>query len=485
MKPIKLNNDNILPFRFKKMKNGQFFISNDWGDWLLLEKKEFLDFVQWNKVDKKLEQELIKKGFLQENFLSDDQINLLLAGKWANRYNYMFQWPALHIIVVTLACNQTCKYCHASAKMEWSNKFNLTKEKAKKIVDVIFETTAGNITIEFQWGEPLLNWDTIKDIIEYSQEKNKEYNLNIEYTITTNLTLMDDEKISYLMENKVIISTSLDGPAEIHDWNRPYLGWSSFEKVSYWIKKGNNLLKKYWLIKKVWAITTVTRKTLKHPKKLVDTYIELWLDSLFVRPLNPYGFAAQVWDKIWYSQDEYNEFYRKLIKYIEEKRKEWVFIKETYIDLICSTNLNSIHRLNYMEERGPMCGATLWEVAYNWDGKIYTCDEGRMLAATWDYSFQTWEIDINKSSKEIYNNMILSNTTKAMTYASSIDSIPGYNTHPYSNYIWLCPIYSYTVSGNIFGKYKKENRFKLQEFVYDKLINRPEIYNPNSPQHEK
>gem|GEM_PF-3227590 len=38
-----------------------------------------------------MEQELIKKGFLQENFLSDDQINLLLAGKWANRYNYMFQ----------------------------------------------------------------------------------------------------------------------------------------------------------------------------------------------------------------------------------------------------------------------------------------------------------------------------------------------------------------------------------------------------------
>lgn len=470
MEKINLKNKKILPFKFKKLKSWKYFLSNDFWQWLILSEREFNDFIDW-KTSSELEDRLVSAGMQKSSRLdkNDEMYIKYLAWKWLNRYHYIMQWPSLHIIVLTLACNHSCKYCHASAKIDDSWKYHLSNEKIKKTIDVIFNTTAWAIDIEFQWWEPTANWEGLKYAVEYIHEKNKVYNLKVNINLVSNLTMIDDEKMNFLLDNWVDISTSIDWPKEVHDWNRAWIGdTSSFETVSKWVKKINFEYEKRWLEKKVWAICTVTNKLLDKPQELVDTYISLWLDNIFVRPLNPYGMATKLWDSIGYNYEEYWSFYEKMLDYIENKQEKWINISDTYSHKIHCWNLRSSKRINYMEERSP-CGAVLGQVAYNWDWGIYTCDEWRMLAQTWDCSFKIWEID-NRSAEEIYKSMVLDVVTKVMLSASIIDYLPGYDTNPVSNYIWTCPIYSYTISWNINSKYKKEDRFKLQEDTLERLV---------------
>ena len=301
--------------------------------------------------------------------------------------------------------------------------------------------------------------------------------MKLTFALVTNLTLMDNKKMDFLLSHWVRISTSLDGPKKVHDFNRPWTKGSAFDKVVYWIEKINKEYKKRNIRARVWAIATATKKILDKHKEIVDLYIGLWLHSIFIRPLNPYGFAAKTWDIVGYSMGEYNKFYKNMLKYIQEIRtkkvKEWkikmAMFKDAYTEGILWYNLQSCQRLNFMEERTP-CGAVLWQLAYNYDGNIYTCDEWRMLAETGDDSFKVWEINLSKSAEEIWKELITSMVTKFMIWSSIIDTIPWYDTNPISNYCWTCPIYSYIKSGNLMSKYRKEERMKLQEFAIDFLL---------------
>lgn len=470
MELINLKNKNILPFRFRKLKKWSIFISNDLGKRLILDEKYFRDFVENREITDHLKQLLISKYFLLPDWVKiNDEIIRRFAYKWLVRNSYLLKGPSLHIIVVTLFCNHACKYCHASSKTKTPEKYHLTEKLAKKMVDVIFQTTSWDINIEFQWWEPLSNWSVVKFIIEYAREKNKKLNLWLSFSLVSNLSLLDDEKVSFLIAEDISIWTSLDWPKELHDENRKYIWWkSSFDIVEYWVKKINDIYKEKDYKKRVWAIATATIDSFKYTKEIVDTYINLWLERIFMRPLNPFGFAQKLWDKIWYSSDQYMAFYYDMLDYISQKNNEWIRISESYARIFLS-NLNGFERVNFMEERSP-CGAVLGQILYNWDGKIYTCDEWRMFWALWDDSFKIWDIDFEKTAEEIYKEIFSNKITKIFANASTIDYLPWYCTNPLSNYIWVCPIYSYTQSGNIVSKYKKEQRFRQQEAIFDKVL---------------
>jgi len=468
MELFKLKNKNLLPFRFKKLKSWKYFLSTDYGDWIVLKEDEFRSLIEWKKLDDNLKQLLISKNILRNTKEKPEDLLKRLAWRWLLRHWYLLRGPSLHIVVVTLACNQSCRYCHASAP--WKGKeYHMSKEMAKKVVDVIFQTTSGDVTIEFQWWEPLMNWEVVKFIIEYAREKNKKYNLNLQFALVSNFTLMDEEKFEYLLAEDIWVSTSLDWPKDLHDWNRPWTGGSAYEKVIYWIKRFNEEYKKRWWNKKIGVIATATRKSLWMRKEIVDTYVEAWLDRIFIRPLNPYGFAQKIWDKIGYSGKEYINFYKRMLLYIQKLQQKGIDFKDVYTDEIIKSNMCSLSRVNYMEARNP-CWAVLWQLAYNWDWKVYTCDEGRMLGAVWDDTFLLTNVILEEDVKLIRKKIVSSWITKVMLYSSLIDFVPGYETNPISNYCWLCPIYSYIKSGNLISKYKKEEREQIDEFVLQSLL---------------
>ena len=146
-------------YRIKKFSNN-ILLTNDYGGYIFLNNQEFDEFKSHKLSLEKL-LDLKEKGFiLQEN--SDDLVN-----KYREKNLNLFRGTSLHIIVPTLRCNFNCSYCHAKSKSVDSKDYDLDEKTAKQTVDFIFQTPTKSFNIEFQGGEPLLNFKIIQFIVEY------------------------------------------------------------------------------------------------------------------------------------------------------------------------------------------------------------------------------------------------------------------------------------------------------------------------------
>lgn len=459
-------NDRVGFFRFKKFDSETYLITNDIGKFSFLSKKDFGALISNAEVSSEKEQELLEKGFLK-----DEQYELKMKYDYAQKNQFLAFWPSLHIIVTTLRCNHKCEYCHAAVAPMTAREMDMTIETAKKVVDTIFYTSSIHLTIEFQWGESLVNWDVVKFIVEYARPKAIALGKKLRFALVTNLSLMDEEKMLYLIENDVSISTSLDGDEETHNFNRTFKDGNSYEKVTYWIKRISQEYKKRQSNNTVWALLTVTKKTLPKYKEVIDTYVWLGLKSIFLRPLNPYGFAAKELDVLWYSPEEFFDFYKKSLQYIFELNEKGANISESLTSIYLGKIFSPVDP-NYLDERSP-CWACIGQVAYNYDGKVYSCDEGRMFARMWDFNFLM--TDLKETGRETYEAMINSDTTKVMVQASTLDGLPGYNESVYKPYIWVCPIHSYKTSGNLIPTYAKDHKrildYAILDYIFEHLRN--------------
>ena len=301
-----LRSEKIGYFRFKKLDAETYIITSDSGKFSLLDRDAFREFIsseitEWHPKFF----ELLSKWFIKhESYIPH------IASEFWTRNQFLNYWPLLHIIIVTLRCNHKCKYCHAAAAPEDATIYDMSIDTARETVDTILCSPASDLTIEFQWWEPLLNWKVVKFIIKYAQMRSKELKKNIRFALVTNLSLMDEEKLAFLLDNNVWVSTSLDGTEAIHNYNRTYSKWNSYDKVTYWIRKINEEHKNRWKNHKIWALLTVTKKTLSlTPKEVVDSYVSLWLDVIFLRVLNPYWFAAIERENLWYTNEEFFTFF--------------------------------------------------------------------------------------------------------------------------------------------------------------------------------
>lgn len=452
-------------FRFKKFDEKTYIITNDIWEHSFLEVNDFSLFISGKLKEGEKYEELKRKWFIKwknDDIAKENE----MAYKYANKNHFVGTGPSLHIIVTTLRCNHSCRYCHASVSTEESKQFDMSRETAKRTVDTIFYTSAPSFTIEFQGWESLLNWDIIKYITEYAEVKAMHLQKNVSFALVSNLTAIDDEKLDYLTKHNISISTSLDGDEYIHNHNRTYTKGNSFKEVTHWIKKINASYAMQWHNAKVGALLTTTKQTLPRYKECIDTYVELGLDGIFLRQLNPYGFAAKIIDQIGYSVDEFLEFYINSMEYILELNKKGITFKENFACIFLWKILTP-RDPNYLDERSP-CGACIWQVAYNYDGKVYSCDEGRMFGRVGDESFLLEEL--SDDPETTYQNMMESDVTRIMVQASTLDGLPGYNDHVYKPYIWVCPIHSYKASNNVFPNFSKDQRVQLDIKVIDYLF---------------
>ncbi|MCH2188892.1 His-Xaa-Ser system radical SAM maturase HxsB [Candidatus Gracilibacteria bacterium] len=463
----KLRSDVIGFFRFKKFDDSRYLITNDVGMYSFLEKEDFLHFIA-GKIDALSSQK--KHELAGKKFILDDSYANDMAHMYETKNTFLKQGPALHIMVLTLRCNHACKYCHASIVGEKITGKDMTVEIAQNVVDTIFYSSSNEINIEFQGGEPLLNYEVLKFIVAYARKRAKYLGKHVNFLLITNLSLMDEEKMNYLIDNNVQLSTSLDGDEEVHNSNRTYAKGNSFEKVVYWIDRINTEYKKRGIKNTIGALTTVTKKGLGRWKELVDLYLSLGMKGVFIRPLNPYGFARHNLDELGYTPQEFNEFYDNIIRYITEINKKGTKFREYFTTIYLQKILNN-QDPNFVDERSP-CGATIGQVAYNYTGKIYTCDEGRMFSEMGDENFQVTTATDNP--EENYKNMIDSDVTKSMMQASLLDAMPGYNESVYKPYIGICPVNNYKKTGNIFPNYKHDDRIVISTHVLDYIFSKIE-----------
>jgi His-Xaa-Ser system radical SAM maturase HxsB len=358
-----------------------------------------------------------------------------------------------------LRCNQKCSYCHASAARPDRSEFDMSPETAKRIVDTIFSSPSVNINIEFQGGEPLMNWEIVKFATDYAIEQNIMLKRNLLLTLVTNMSMLDDKKIDFLIDRKVGLCTSLDGPEFLHNYNR---GGGHSEVV----KKLKRVIKRYGAAFEGYlpgALTTVTRKSLSYPKEIIDTYVDLKLEAIHLRALNPVGFAGPLLNDIYYSPAEFLEFYERALDYIIElnqngthliERTAWLFLMKIFGDV----------DPNYMDLRSP-CGAGIGQIAFNFNGDVYTCDEGRMLAMQGDHSFRMGNVFDNS-----YDDIINAPIVRQTCLASMLDGIPRCADCAYKPYCGVCPLLNYVEEGSLFARIPQNRRHKVYEGILDMIF---------------
>ncbi len=455
-------------FRFKKFSNTQYLITNDAGKFHFLDEGEFYKFVSGN-----IEELTDYENLLQKGFIKDERYEKRMIWSVAQKNLHVWQWPVLHMIIVTLRCNHKCKYCHAAVAPMTATEFDMSQETAQKVVDTIMYSNAPSLTIEFQWWEALVNYPVVQFIVEYARERAQHLKKKLSFSLVSNLTLLTEEKLTWLLDRGVDICTSLDGDEITHNSNRAWYDGNSFERVTYWMKRLDEEKKKrnMW---NVWALLTVTKETLPKYKTIIDSYVWLWLESIFLRWLNPYGFAASDLKTLAYDSEQWMEFYEKSLDYIIDLNKKWTFFREQ-ITAIYLMKIFYQKDPNFMDIRSPS-GVAIGGVAYNYDGKVYASDESRMLARMGIEDFKM--TDLLWSGEETYKAMINSPITKIAVQSSCLDGLPGYNKHVYKPYIGVDIIHNFKTTGNIYTPLVKDKKMQMQVAILDIIFTKlqdPEV----------
>jgi len=342
------------------------------------------------------------------------------------------------------------------------------------VVDTIFDTTSQEITIEFQGGEPLLNFDIIKTIIEYAIEKNKVTNKELYFSLVSNLSKIDEKKMKYLLDKGVLFCTSLDGPQEVHDSNRPFSGNSSYKETIKWMERINKEYKKRGYDTNLYhvdALMTTTRNSLGHAKEIVDEYVKHGIKVIHIRPLNPLGFAQKTWEKIGYTTEEFLKFYFEVLDYVLELNLKGIEIQERTAALFIIKMITD-RDPNFLDLRSP-CGAGIGQVAYNYDGKIFTCDEARMMYEMGEDLFL-----LGNAGKDLYVDIMGSPITRSILLASLLDAYPYCEGCALKPYCGICPIINYMEQGDIFGSMEHSSKCKINKAILGYIFNK--MHNPSN-----
>ena len=436
-------------FNFKKL-NDRFLLTNDFGKYMFLDERGFKKLLQKQiDVESEIGRTLIDKKIIY----TDSDLDFTSQNRYLLREykHYMNLSTSLHIFVVTTSCNMSCVYCQANNGEKCSDLY-MNYEIAENAVDIALQSPTKYLTFEFQGGEPLLNFDVMKHIVEYAECKKG--NHIIEYNIVSNLTLIADEIINFFVQYKFGVSTSLDGSKALHNINRPFKGGGeTYDKVSQAIAKlrDNNI--------HVGAIETTSVYSFDYSKEIIDTYKNMGFDSIFIRPLTPLGKATRGWDKIGYDPEKFVEFYKKTFKYLLQINKGGYYLKEVHASLL----LNKIFggSVNYMDLRSP-CGAGVGQLAYYSDGNIFTCDEGRMLYEMGDDTFCLGNV-FNCS----YNDLVSSGICKTVCVSSVLESIPSCTDCVYQPYCGTCPVVNYALEKDVIEKYPRGYRCRIYSGILD------------------
>lgn len=157
--------------------------------------------------------ELKKAGQL---FSEDDFEDELAAHITINNRKPVIKALCLHI---AHDCNLRCRYCFASTGDFGTKRTLMSAEIGKKAIDFLIgkSGTRRNLEVDFFGGEPLLNFDTVKQIVEYAREKESKTGKNFRFTITTNAVLLNEENKKFINENMGNVVLSIDGRPEVND----------------------------------------------------------------------------------------------------------------------------------------------------------------------------------------------------------------------------------------------------------------------------
>lgn len=374
---------NLLPFNFSHI-SGKDVLVNEAGDMLISPEGTVEQIVSRTLPKNELYKSLVSNFFIYEGKFPP--LLEIYSEKLREKKRFLDNFTGLHIFVLTLCCNQNCVYCQASSQDEHMSGCTMSKETMKRSVDLMFSSPSPYLTMEFQGGEPSLAPELLEYGMSYATTLNQEQKRQLKFVLCTNCVNLTDRVLTLCKEYDVLISTSLDGPSFLHNRNRGKV--DSYERVVAGIEKARSLLGK----EKVSALMTTSNEGLNYPVEIVDEYVKLGFQSIFLRALNPYGLATDSvnWEE--YTQ-RFITFYKRAFERILEINKAGTLFMEDFAAIVLRKMLTP-YSTGFVDLQSP-AGIINSVLVYNYDGYVYASDESRMLAEFKDYTFRLGSVKDN------------------------------------------------------------------------------------------
>ncbi len=460
----------LLPFRFGRLPGNRMLVVSEAGEFVILSLEDFAAFTEYRlPVGSPLFLDLKAK-----HLLTDTQVTPvvnLLATKYRSKKAFLKNFTGLHIVVVTLRCNQRCHYCHASSQSVDDTRWDMSVATAKNVVDKIMATPSPVVKIEFQGGEALLNLKVVKTIVRKAKYLNKKLKKDLSFVICTNLTLMDDATLHYLKAEGITVSTSLDGPRDLHDRHRVLRsGGGSYDLFVRNLERSRNILGH----DQVCALVTLSRESLARLPEIIDEYIRLGFRGIFLRNINPYGYAKTEGrrESFQYPMAEFIAAYKKALLYIIDLNLRGFFLVEDFASILLSRILTPFST-GFMDLQSPT-GAGLAGVVYDYNGNVYPCDEGRMLAKMGDPRFCMGNVNRNT-----YLELFTSPVMQELVASSCLETLPGCHSCPLQMYCGADPVRNYAVQGNLIGHRPTSDFCEKHKAILEFLLDLIDEGNPD------
>src|SRR6202047_3373839 len=429
----------LLPFNFERTGTEQFLVSNMVGDFIRLTEDEI------NKlIDLKLKpgDGLYEKAYAAHLITGSRQKSQqqLLALRLRSRMSFLREVTPLHMFVVTLRCEHSCPYCQVSRQSTDRSRFDMSEATAQRGLDIAFQSKSSRIKIEFQGGEPLLNFGLIKTIVCSAKARSERIGKKVDFVIASNLALLDDTVLDFCKSNEILLSTSLDGPADLHNKNRPRPGGNSYELAINGIRRAQGALGP----DRVGALMTTTESSLDRIDEIIDEYLKLGLDGIFLRPLSPFGFAIKTKQYHRYTAENWLKFFERGLHRILEINHEGTPFREFYSALILTRMLTD-KPIGYVDLRSP-AGIGIGALVYNYDGNVFASDEGRMLAETGDNAFRLGHVH-----HDTYKSLVLSDKLIEEISSSLTQCAPECSTCVFESHCGANPVHHHATQGDALG----------------------------------
>ncbi len=428
----------LLPFQFSRHDKDVLLV-NECGDFHFLPEEDFDDLIRYQLSETSQHFQNLKSRLFLAQGDTENAIRKMSA-KYRSRKGFLRDFTALHMMVITLRCNQKCEYCQVSCAEEDAYTYDMSTDIAEKVIDMIFESPSNSIKIEFQGGEPLLNWKTLQHSVLYAKKKELVSDKNVSFVVCTNLTSITKDQLLFCKDYNIEISTSLDGTKEIHNSCRK-LRIANSETYDLFLEK-LELARSVVGYDGVDALMTTTAYSVDQLEEVINEYIRLGMNGIFIRSLNPYGFAAEQANRLSYDMEDFAQNYLKALEYIIKKNNE-IFFPEHFASLLFSRILTPFST-GFVDLQSP-AGAGIAGVIYDFDGSVFPADEARMLARMGDNYFHLGNVQTNTFKEIFYSEKLQSITSK-----SCVENTPSCAYCAFQVYCGADPIRNYLESGNEF-----------------------------------
>ncbi|MFH1724832.1 MAG: hypothetical protein ABII00_09445 [Elusimicrobiota bacterium] len=456
------------PCLFRRLAGG-YQLTNEWGGHLWLEPEDFRRFISGGIA----KETPLWNALCGEGFLRDHLDFPLLIERYKRRTAYLRSAPGLHVVAVTRRRNQGSPYQPASRKPPEDDRPDMRLAVARRVVKSIFDSQASEITIELRGGEPLLNWPAVEFIVSHARSFAEFARRSLRLAMVSNLSLLDDDKLAFLMENEVRLCVPLDGPADLHDRHRPFLGGrlpptndvprrdrSGHGEAARWLAV---IAERYPHAAPPEAWLSVTRDSLSRAGDIVAECARLKLPAVFPRPLFPAGAARERWRKLGYSAEEYLGFYADCLRRVLELNRAGCDLMEGNAALLLTKILRG-EDPGHTELRSP-CGGGLAQLCYDHNGDVFLSDEGRGLAdLEGDDFFRIGSVD------ERFLDLVHHPTVKAATIASDLGAQPLCSQCAYKPFCGVSPVYNYAAQGSIWGRNPTSDRCAMYMGYFDLIF---------------